>query len=381
MKRKYTLRRLIRILIIAIILLSLFLFFAPGYVSRALIYQKVNIDDYKIFENHRVKAENPVPWNKASKPESLHHRFKRRLDSMESVAYLVIRHDTIICEQYWEDYGKSSISNAFSATKSIVSLLTGIALEKGYIQSLDQPVGDFIDHFSKGKNKKLTIRHLLTMSSGLNWDESYGSLFSTTTQAYYGKDLNSLVSELDVVEKPGKQYKYLSGNTQLLGLLITRATNMSLSEFASKNLWTPIGARHDALWSLDKEGGLEKAYCCFNSNARDFARIGQLVLDSGRFQGKTIVPEEYMMEAVTPASYLKDENGNRNDFYGYQWWILEHQGRQVKYARGILGQYIFAIPEEDAVVVRLGHKRSTEYTGHHTNDVFLYLDAAFSILN
>ncbi|MCF8330832.1 MAG: beta-lactamase family protein [Bacteroidales bacterium] len=380
-KRVYTTGRLLSILIIFIILLGLFYLIAPKYVSRALIYQKANIDDHKIFDNRKVAAGKHKPWPlKKTKLEIPEHHLKK-MKEYDPVAFLISRHDTLICENYWDGYSTSSYSNAFSATKSIVSLMVGIALEKGYIKSLDQSAGDFFVQYSQEEKSEITIKDLLSMSSGLSWDESYGSLFSTTTQAYYGTDIKKLVMDLDVITKPGKEYKYLSGNTQLLGLLLSKVAPETLSELTSDNLWKPIGAKHDALWSLDKKGGYEKAYCCFNSNARDFARIGQLVLDSGKAYGKQVISSDYILKATEPATWLVDEDKKPVDFYGYSWWILNYKGKTIKYARGIKGQYIFVIPAYDAVVVRLGHKRSDEYLDHHPKDVYIYLDAAFDILD
>ncbi|MGM0611916.1 MAG: serine hydrolase domain-containing protein [Bacteroidota bacterium] len=375
------LKRVIRVLVIMIILLGLFYLIAPKYVTRALIFQHVGIDDYRIFGNREVDAENYQSWAFAKNKTEIPENQLERMAEYDPVAFLIIQNDTVISERYWEDYGPDSYSNLFSSTKSIVSLLIGIANQKGYIDSIDQPVGDYLPEYNRGDKSKISIKDLLTMSSGLSWDESYGSLFSTTTQAYYGQDLESLVMGLDVIEEPGERYKYLSGNTQILGFLLTEATGMTMSEFAGKYLWTPVGAKHDALWSLDKKGGMEKAYCCFNSNARDIARIGKLVLDSGRAYGKQVVSEGYIVNATQPADYLVDENGKENDFYGYHWWIIDYKGKTVKYARGILGQYIFVLPDYDAVVVRLGHLRSEKYDGHHPIDVFIYLDAAFAMLN
>ena len=381
MIRNVKLKRILRVLLIMLILLGLFYVIVPKYVSRALVYQHVDIDDYKIFENRKVRAKNYQPWAAAENQKKIPEKHLSKMADYEPVAFLIVQNDTIVSERYWEDYGPDSYSNLFSSTKSVISLLVGIANEEGYIDSLNQSIGDFLPEYSKGKKTDISIKDLLTMSSGLNWDESYGSLFSTTTQAYYGKDIKKLVMDLDVIEKPGESFKYLSGNTQILGVLLTEATGMPLAEFAGKHLWTPLGAKHDALWSLDREGGMEKAYCCFNSNARDIARIGKLVLDSGKNSGKQVVSQKYILDATNPAGYLVDENGEENDFYGYHWWLLNYKGKTVKYARGILGQYIFVIPEYEAVVVRLGHLRSEKYKDHHPKDVFIYLDAAFDMLD
>jgi CubicO group peptidase (beta-lactamase class C family) len=141
-----------------------------------------------------------------------------------------------------------------------------------------------------------------------------------------------------------------------------------------------MGAEQDALWCLDHENGLEKAFCCFNSNARDFARWGQLVLNDGSWNGKQLISETYLKQSISPADYLTDETGKKVDYYGFQWWIIDYKGYQIPYMRGLLGQYVFAIKEKNAVVVRLGHKRSDELIGPNRKDIFVYLDAAFNIL-
>jgi len=302
------------------------------------------------------------------------------MEKMQTVAFLVIQNQEIIYEKYWEDYSESSLSNSFSAAKGIVSLLVGIALDEGYIDSLNQSVGDFLPEYAEGDKKNIRIRDLLTMSSGLSWDEAYTSPNSITTQAYYGDDLPSLVTNLEVVAPPGERFNYLSGDSQLLAMVLKRATGNDISDYASEKLWKKMGAVHDAFWSLDHKNGTEKAFCCFNSNARDFARFGQLVLNNGSWNGQQLVSEGYIKEATSPASYLLDDNDQPVDFYGFQWWIIHYKGQAIPYMRGILGQYVFAWPEQNAVIVRLGHKRSKQYVGEHTLGTFVYLQAGDYIL-
>jgi len=352
------------------------------YLYKAVWYNFAGIEDYRIFDNNSVAANDPVEWqeatdyNNAHLTDSLIAIHKR----LKSVAFLIIKDDSVRYEQYWEGYSDSSLSNSFSMAKTIVSILTGIALDEGKIKSLDQPVGDFIPEFNEGENKALTIRHLLTMSSGLNWDESYGSPLSTTTEAYYGKDLYRLVSKLKVVSPPGKVFDYMSGNTELLGLILIKATGKSLSEYASEKLWTPVQAVHSALWSTDKSGGNEKAYCCFNSNARDFARIGRLFLQNGNWNGRQIVSEQYVKESITPAPLVYTD-GTPNSCYGFQWWLVKFREHQVFYARGILGQYVFVIPDQKMIVVRLGHKRGEPTGDKHLSDVYAYIEGALDMMN
>jgi len=353
------------------------------YIVRALIYQQVNIDDYKIFHNRTVKAGTPQPWRLHAKYNTyqLSHDQLKYLNDFRTVAFLVVKDTALLFESYWDGYGKDSYSNSFSMAKSIVSLLMGCAISDGYVKSIDEPIGNYLPDFAEGDKAKITIKHLLTMSSGLSWDESYSTLFSLTTQGYYGNDLPKLVLNQTVVKEPGKLFEYRSGDTQLLSLIIEKATGKTLSDYASEKIWSKIGAEHDALWCLDRKDGVEKAFCCFNTNARDFARFGQLVLNGGRWNGEQIVPENYLNEALTPASYLFDPETNRNvDFYGYQWWMINIDGYKTWYARGLLGQYIFVIPDLNAVVVRLGHVRNNNRIDGTPEDVYQYIRYGISIV-
>ena len=166
----------------------------------------------------------------------------------------------------------------------------------------------------------------------------------------------------------------------MLALIVEKASGKSVSDYASEKLWKPLGAEHPALWSVDRPEGIEKAYCCFNSTATDFARIGQMVLDSGQFNNQQIISKEYLKQATVPANWLKGEERDSLDYYGYQFWMLTHKGHKIIYARGILGQYIFIIPSLNAVVVRLGAERSKVIIRHEPSDIFTYLDAAFVLI-
>lgn len=355
----------------------------PTFIIKAIQYGTPGLNDYHIFENRQVRAGKPDPWklspdlNKVNLPDSL----QKQLEHYNPVAFLVIRNDEIIYEHYWDGYSENSLSNSFSVAKSIVGLLVGIAIDEGLIDSLDQSVGDFLPEFASLEMNEITLRDLLTMSSGTNWDEAYSNLNSITTQAYYGDNLIGLVNDLQLVEIPGKRFNYQSGNTEILAMVLNRVTGKTLSEYASEKLWRKIGATHDAWWSLDNKGGIEKAFCCFNTNARDFARIGQLILNKGKWNQDQVVSQAYIEETIRPANYLSDEKGQPVDFYGLHWWVIHDKNRQIPYMRGILGQYIFAIPDQQAVVVRLGHERSSVYRGEHTEDIYLYLNIADYILS
>ena len=375
------LRRLFWLVLVVAAVNAGIIFTGHSYLYRTALYQGAGIDDLHIFPYNSIRAsDQPQPWprsedyNRRQLPAAL----LEVLEQYKTTAFLVLQNGRIRHEVYWDNYSELRNSNSFSAAKSIVSILVGIALDEGRIKSLDQPVADFLPSFDTPEKRPIHIRDVLRMASGLDFHEAYNKPISDTTEAYYGDDLEGLIARLGVEAAPGTRYRYKSGDTQILGMIVQKATGRSLSEYASEKLWQPIGAVHDAQWSLDSGGGMEKAFCCFYSNAHDFARIGYLYLHDGQFNGRQIVSSDYVRDSLTPIN-LPNRDGENTDYYGYQWWLLEHGGRQVFYARGILGQYIFAIPSLDMIVVRLGHERSETKRDHHPEDVYAILDGVFSM--
>jgi CubicO group peptidase (beta-lactamase class C family) len=343
------------------------------YIYKALVYNYVGINDLDLFHVREVKAGMPQPWpfskeyNSKPMPDSLMAINER----LQTVSFLVIKNDSLLYEWYAKDYSDTSHTNSFSMAKSIVGVLAGLAIKDGSIKSIDQKVSDFIPEYKEGNRSALTVRHLLQMSALLNWDEAYSSLFSVTTEAYYGTDLHKLLMKEDVRETPGTKFNYQSGATQLLAFVIEKATGKSLSAYASEKLWQPLGAEHGAFWSLDKENGSEKAYCCFYSNARDFARIGSLYLHQGNWKGNQLLDSSWVQQSVTPTRLPAYETGLPDSSYGFQWWV----GPDYFYCRGILGQYIVVLPAEQLIIVRLGHERDKDEQGN-LRDLPLYIKYA-----
>lgn len=369
-------------LIAALLLIACVFLFATGktWVFKALVYNFVNIDDNDIFIQRKVEAGIAQPWPIAStyNKQILDTSTANELSRERSVAYLVIHHDSLVYEAYWDGYSDSSLSNSFSMSKSVIGMLTGVAMKEGKIKSLNQTVGEFIPEYASNSKGKLTLRNLITMSAALSWDEAYTSLFSITTEAYYGKDLKGLMDRLEVVGTPGVNYYYQGGATQLLAMVLMRATGKNLSEYASEKLWKPLGAEHTAEWTIDKEEGMEKASCCIYSNARDFAKLGALYLHVGNWKGQQLIDSTFVMESVMPAPLL--DNGKPNVEYGYQWWISEVDGEKIFYCRGILGQYIVVIPSKDIIMVRLGHHRNKAEDGSLI-DLPIYVRGAMKLCN
>ena len=201
-------------------------------------------------------------------------------------------------------------------------MLIGIAIEEGKITSVEDLAGKYIPEFNKNGREKITIRHLLTMSAGFDWVESGKNPLSEAAEGYYGTDLYGLVTRLRVIDKPGVNFNYQSGNTQILGFILEKATGKSINQYTEEKLWIPMGARNDAFWSLDKEEGDEKAFCCMYATARDYALLGQLLLNNGFYNGKPIVPNWYMNKMLeTPTMKTKENVPNMR--YGWHTWIIK----------------------------------------------------------
>ncbi|MBT8256080.1 MAG: beta-lactamase family protein [Bacteroidia bacterium] len=331
------------------------------------------IDDHPHFENLPIANGNEQPWpkhlnyNKITATESL----KEINKELGTIAFLIIKNDSILYENYIDGYGPESRTNSFSIAKSITSALLGKAIKDGYIESLDQPVGDFYDVYD---NEKLTVGDLSSMASGLDWDESYSNPFGVTARAYYDDDLAETILNLKVVEEPGKEFKYLSGNTQLLGMVIQKATGKKLPDYLSESFWQPLGAEQRAIWQVDDEEHLlVKSYCCIASNARDFARIGKLYKNHGKWEGTQILDSAFVVKSVQPRFDASPQ-------YGYGFWLSDHLGKNIFVMRGILGQYVITIPEDDLIIVRLGHNRGEKNELPFSTDFYVFVEEVYAML-
>lgn len=339
-----------------------------------------DIDELDWFDKHEVATATPQPWpvsvqyNQAKISDDL----LAKIEDYQTVSYLVIRKDSLLYERHWEGYTDQSYINSFSMAKSFTSVLIGCAIRDGLIRSVDDPVGDYLDEFKEGDRSKIRIRHLLTMSSGIDFKEDYISPLAWPAEAYYGDDVNALTLKAECITPPGKIWYYKGGDSQLLGMILKKVTGKELAQYAAEKIWKPMGAEHPAYWSTDAKG-MEKVSCCWYTNAKDYARIARLMMHTGNWNGNQLMDSLYAVQSITPAE-LMDQNGKETRNYGYQWWLMKHKGHDIFYARGIRGQYIFAIPDLDLIVVRLGHKRDGKKSADDLPlDIYVYLDAAMDM--
>lgn len=328
-----------------------------GYIFTALArtylagHPTANIDDHAVFETRRVAAGEPQPWPlHPSYSDALPEAFAAELVAGDAVAFLVVHEGRLLAEAYFQGYGPDSRTNSFSMAKTVLTLLVGRAIEDGLIDALDQPLTALLPEFSDDPlAQRATLGSLSTMTSGYEWDEHYYSPFSPTVELLYGGDVESFVLDGEFTREPESHFYYSSASTQLLGISLTRALrradpDATLSEYLSRTLWRPLGMNDDAVWHTDGEG-MELAYCCINTNARNFAKLGQLLLQDGRWGDRQLIDADFVELMRTPRA---------QPYYGYSTWLRYDAEPAFYHYSGHLGQFIIVVPEHDLVVVRLG---------------------------
>ena len=370
------------LVVFAIIVSSRFQYFDDFKSMISLVIRsqntKASIDDYKFFDNVEIKKSDSLfEWPK----HNLYNQIgsSKTLDSVhkknETVAFLIIKNDSIIKEDYFLGYDENSMTNSYSMSKSIISFLFLKSIEEGTIPSLNSKLTDYFPVFNESNGGNVTLSDLSTMSSGLVWEENYKDLMGITAQAYVTKDLNKLMMGSKFSGDSGDKFKYLSGNTQLLAMAIEKANSSTIQELTYKWLWNPMGAKNDALWMIDsKEKNMTKAYCCLSSNAKDFAKVGLVYKNFGKINEQKLIDSSFISMSIKPRF-------NSNPIYGYGLWIGKQNNIDFFSLRGHQGQYVIVIPEEDVIIVRLGKRKSRgSDLNNHPSDFNLYINESLNIL-
>ena len=349
-----------------------------GYIFNALKntymrgYNTAYIDDYKGFDNAVVKAGTPQPWGLHEKYNQLQltDTLRKELEDFQTIGFGIFKDGKLLYEEYWDEHSDSSRTNSFSMAKSITTMLLGKAIEQGYIKGLDQQITDFIPEFlSDSLGRLATVGDLSSMRSGYDWTEAYYSPFNMTTEAYYGNHIEKQLLARHFSSQPGGHFKYLSANTQLLAIVLKRATGKDLAQYLSEEFWQPMGMESDALWSLS--GGIEKSFCCIYSNVRDYAKLGQLLLQKGNWNGVQLLDSAFVERMITPCydAFRPDEPKK----YGYSIWIDETYHPAFYGMLGHLGQRILVVPDENMVIVRLGKTMDTVRSSKGSLDADTYV--------
>lgn len=340
----------------AFILLSGRLYMYKGIVNTYLVGKTgPTIYDLNVFHYSTLKANAKEEWKVDEKFNSqfIPDNMREYIEELGTKAFLVFQGDTLLYEEYWDDHTEETVSNSFSMSKTLVAILIGIAIEEGKIEGLDVSASKYLPEFRGDDREKITIRHLLTMSSGLDWSESGANPLSDNAESYYGWGLRELVTSQKLISEPGEKFNYQSGNTELLGFILEEATGEDLTKYAEDKVWSKIGAIDDAYWSLDKKNGDEKSFCCIYATARDYARLGSLLLHKGKIGVEQIIPRWFYEQMIVPNSMTTKE-GIPNTRYGLHVWTYFGKTNPIYYFSGIKGQYIITIPKENLMIVRIG---------------------------
>lgn len=350
--------------------------YPPAYVYRVLAWGDADADDHTRFPMRRIAPAaqaQPLPreadtsavraaWKAAGGTAAM----ESELAGLGTQAFLVLRDGRIVYELYANGGSREGWVTSFSVAKSMLSVLVGLAVQDGAIRSLDDPVTRYLPELRArdARFEQVTLRHLLRMASGIRYAE-FPFLHGDDAKTYYDPDLRRLALEDTRVDgPPGQRFHYNNFHPLLLGLVLERATGQPVAQYLERRLWQPAGMVGAASWSLDSEAsGFEKLESGVNARAEDFARLGLLMLQRGRIDGRQVVPAGWAEEstssfrAATPDYYEGSPwtRGHPERFYNDFWWGQQRpDGGRDFAARGNKGQLVFVSPRNGVVVVRHG---------------------------
>jgi CubicO group peptidase (beta-lactamase class C family) len=310
---------------------------------------------------------SPAPWNLGANQNSVVYsgdflgkstNLQTFIEFSDTSALLVIKDGHIVYEQYAHGDTATSLHTSFSVAKSFTSALMGIALSEGHINNLDDPIRKYLPELTNESFDDVTIKHILQMSSGLQFTEVYTdpkSDINRMTTLVPPMSYLEYINTLGRAHKPGTFNHYASINTQLLGILLSRVTGKTVTDYMTQKLWHPLGMESEGQWTLDEEG-LELTMGGLAASARDYAKLGLLYLNDGRRDDVQILSKGWVQQSVTPDEphLMPGDNPASSNVsgYQYQWWTpREWDGDFL--ARGIWGQTIYVHPQNGVVIVKL----------------------------
>jgi CubicO group peptidase (beta-lactamase class C family) len=281
------------------------------------------------------------------------------LEDTDTAALLVVEKGHVRFEEYWLTGGPGITWLSMSVAKSFISALVGIAVEEGKIRSIENPITTYLPQLNDSAYDGVRIKDILQMSSGAGWDETYGDPDSDINRfariLALGGSLNDFATSLERVREPGTYNHYNSTDTQVLGWLLAETTGGSVAAYMEEKLWHPLGMEADGFWMVDDQR-MEMAFGGLNATARDFAKLGELYRNHGRWRGREVVPAAWVEASVTPdAPHLLPGDHALSDFplgYGYQWWVPEGDEGEFS-AIGVYNQFIYVNPTRKLVIVKL----------------------------
>lgn len=281
------------------------------------------------------------------------------LQETDTSAVLVIQNGVVNYEEYLLNGGRHVNWLSMSVAKSFISAMLGIAVEEGKINSIEEPVTQYVPSLKGSAYDGVRIKDILQMSSGARWTENYGDPNSDISKMgrimAVGGSLNEFAATLTPDKPPGTYNLYNSTDTQVLGMLLQAATGQSVTAYMQEKLWQPLGMESPAYWMIDDDG-MEMVFGGLNATARDYAKLGELYRLQEHWQGAQLVPAQWVIDSITPdAPHLLPGENPMSDFemgYGYQWWIMD--GDRGDYsAIGVYNQFIYVDPSKELVIVKL----------------------------
>lgn len=373
-----------------LLLLAALPFLPSCYMARAYKFRNLNLRSHEDMPSVPMNNNGArFSFIKSPQPDTiLKTRLDKELQGSGTAAFLVIRNDSILYENYFDGFSQQSLLPSFSVAKSFVATLIGMALEEGKISSLNDPLTNYLPRFLKKDERfaRITIQHLLDMRSGLVWNEGSYGLKDDAIKMAFRPNMMPHVYKVKIKEAPGKM-DYQSINTLLLAMVLEKATGMKPVAYLRQKLWEPLGMEYAATWTTDKRKH-ELAYAGINATARDFAKFGRLYLNKGNWNGKQLLSDNWVSNTTSPAAMHASE-GYKNQFWGSGAYTefedsttavkalgttSFHSGRVQSYrtangtkrffvsytgtsfyALGILGQYIHVNPANNSIIVRLGY--------------------------
>ena len=339
--------------------------FKAGMELENLEYTFINMDEY--LSNKKLdKSDKPYTFPRVENIDlpkyfqykSTTYNTLKYIDSSYTQGFLALKNDTILYENYWRGQKEDIQHIAWSMSKSYVSAMFGIAIEEGYIMSIDQTVDEYLFELKGSGYDGVKIKDVLEMSTGIKFDETYSDPKSDINKFWkgfvFGKSLDKFASTLKNEKPPGTYNHYVSMNTHVLGMILVKATGKSLTEYLQEKIWDPIGAEFDAYWLADGKG-MEMAMGGLNACLRDYAKLGRLYLNKGNWNGKQIVPAAWIKESTqSTEEYLQPESKNSAHIgmgYGYQWWLMDGNEGEIM-AIGVFNQHIYINPTTNTVIVK-----------------------------
>ena len=362
---------------IALFLLVICLCSSCG-VFRAAWFLLPDTDDYR-HDPHRLIAAPDQPFHFFAKNNTdnlgrqlrIAYRLVQNAPTLDEFvtmhhthAFLIIRNDTILYQRYPNDHAPEAPVTTFSVTKSVVATLVGIAIQQGHLRGMEQRVAEVLPEWAERGFPDLTVGDLLQHSSGISFSKSLVNLNSDQAQFYYGRSLRRRMARRRPASPPGEQFDYHSANTLLLAMILEKQTGQTLSQYLENVLWHPLGAQASAFWSLDRRGsdGIERAFCCLQAQAIDFAKLGRLWLHDGNWQGRQLLPRGWIENLI---------EARREDsaIYSCGFSVTGSDCNRAYFASGLMGQFIYVVPDKNLLILRFGQHRKG-YSINMWQDIF-----------